>query len=226
MAVVDLIDELPRADWTFGQSSKTSVTVHWNGTPVPESVADIDIVFGDASYHMSKDWSDAVGVQQGDGIMYHRLYGRDGTVYLTRRTADWLWHSGDPDGNRNSEAWQVMSGKGQNATPAQLESLARDLVADGRPRRGHREWPLAASSCPGDALVAFIHSDLKEDDLTPEQDARLKKIEMQLDGLVQQQTALARNIPTVWLARLFWAINPATGKRRGVETQPADIEVK
>lgn len=162
MTVVDLRAELPRADWNNGQATKTSVTVHWNGTPVPEDVADIDVIFGDAYYHLTKDWSDAAGVQPGDGIMYHRLYGRDGTVYLTRDPDDILWHCGNAVGNARSSAWQVMAGTGQFATAAQLAALHRDLALQPLPVNGHRDW--SQTACPGDQLYAFIHDEEVEMD--------------------------------------------------------------
>jgi hypothetical protein len=158
---VDLRGELPRADWSIGSSDKSGIVIHWNGTPLPDDVADIDVIFGDASYHMSPTWPGRAG--GADGIMYHRLYGRDGTVYLTRDSRATLWHCGNVWGNENTEAWQVMCGKGQSATPAQLAALSRDLAVDGRPRQGHRD--LSPTQCPGDELEALIS---EEDDLTPE----------------------------------------------------------
>lgn len=162
MAVVDLRDELPRADWSEGVSPKSSITVHWNGTPLPDDVSDLDVIFGDAHYHVSKDWSPAPGIQGGDGIMYHRLYGRDGTVYLTRDPGDVLWHSGSTIGNLTSEAWQVMVGEGEACTPAQLAALRRDLAADGRPVFPHSHW--SATQCPGDELRAFISEEYVTED--------------------------------------------------------------
>ena len=217
MAVVeDLTAELPRADWSIGRSTKDSITVHWNGTPVPDDVADIDVIFGDAAYQMSPTWPGRTG--GADGIQYHRLYGRDGTVYLTRDPGDYLWHCGDPDGNRNSEAWQVMCGVGEVMTDAQRTALSRDLLADGRPRRGHREWPLAASSCPGDEIVAFIHSDMEvEDDMTDEQFKQyLAKIDAQTDAFA------------IYIARQQRGVDVVTGKaydpkKNGVDPAPEVI---
>lgn len=164
MAVVDLRDELPRADWSEGVSPKSSITVHWNGTPLPDDVSDLDVIFGDANYHVSKDWSPAPGIQGGDGIMYHRLYGRDGTVYLTRDPGDVLWHSGSTIGNLTSEAWQVMVGEGESCTPAQLAALRRDLAADGRAVFPHQFW--SATQCPGPELTAALDA-IKEGEETP-----------------------------------------------------------
>lgn len=88
---------------------------------------------------------------------------------------------------------------------------------------GHLELSPGDRSDPGVQNLANIRAALEED-MTPEQDTRLKNIEARLDGLINQQTALAHNIPTVWLQRLFYGLNPAKGKRRGVsEAPPADI---
>jgi len=181
MAVVDLIDKLPRADWSIGTSQKTGVTVHWNGTKVPDDVGDMDVIFGDAYYHMSPTWPGRPG--GADGIMYHRLYGRDGTVYLTRKPSDKLWHCGNDYGNTTTEAWQVMSGVGQAGTPAQLEALRRDLRADGRPVFPHRYW--SATQCPGDVLADIVAT-LKEKDLTDTE--ALAAVERALRAVLDDQS--------------------------------------
>lgn len=163
MVAVNLIGDLPRADWSIGTAPKYSVTVHWNGTPLPDGVNDEDVIWGDANYHISKDWSPEPGIQGGDGIMYHRLYGRDGTVYLTRDPSDILWHCGDTFGNWHSEAWQVMVGAGETCTPEQLAALKRDLQAEERPLFPHRHW--SPTQCPGDELVGVL-ANLTEEDVT------------------------------------------------------------
>lgn len=168
MAVYDVRDQLPLAWFSYGTwGPKRGVTVHWNGGPVHEDVGPLEVILGDAHFHIdSRGW---------DGISYHRLYARNGDVYITRNPDAILAACGDEVGNREHSHWQVMCGIRRNAdgvvieyqppTPEQLRVLARDLagVTDRRPHGGPGGW--SATECPGEALTNFIASPM-EDDMT------------------------------------------------------------
>lgn len=109
--VFDVRDELPRTDWEIGRfGPKTSRTYHWNGPALPTDVAPLELILGDAHFHVSKDWSPEPGIQGGDGIMYHRLVAPNGDLYLTRDLDAVLWACGSALGNAHSEHVQVMCG--------------------------------------------------------------------------------------------------------------------
>jgi hypothetical protein len=208
MAYADVSAQLARADWTFGQSQKTNITVHWNGTWVDPTRSDLSIIKADAAYHCSKDWSPAPGVQGGDGIMYHRVYGRDGTVYFTRDPLDVLWHSDSEVGNWTSEAWMVLVGEGQMATVPQLLAVARDLNADPRPRDPHSDY--VATKCPGDELRALI-TNLPEDDLADAVTlAKLDELIAAMNRNTDKVGALAHSF-MVWMDREQRGVDVASG---------------
>jgi len=179
VARIDMRATLPRADWDIGHlGPKTSVTVHWNGPPVPTNLTPRAMVEADARFHISKDWSPEPGVQGGDGIMYHRLYAPNGDVFLTREDDAVLWACGNAEGNRTSLHVQVMIGEGQHPSAAALWSLGRDLRALALPVRPHRFWSL--TQCPGDELAAWVAQEpWKEADvgLTEEQIREIAKDE-------------------------------------------------
>ena len=161
--LIDIRHEIPRADWSIGFASpKTSVTVHWNGGAVDENADPFEVIRADAQFHINKNWGDSAHPAYGDGLMYHRMYARDGRVFQTRDDDAVLYHCG-ASGNSTSFAWQVMTGSGQNATPAQMASLRRDLAAMGLPAKGHRDW--SPTQCPGDEIYALVYSDWEEEDM-------------------------------------------------------------
>jgi len=157
MLFEDVRAELPLASWEIGRyGPKTSITVHWNGPPIPAWVHPLDVILGDAWYHISKDWSDAVGVQGGDGIMYHWLIAPDGTIYKTRDDDATLYHCGNEIGNERSYAVQVMvggdsTGVGDPCTPAQLNALTDLQLDEVKP---HRIW--SGTTCPGLELTNWV----------------------------------------------------------------------
>ncbi len=198
--MIDLRQTLPRAAWSIGTfAPKTSVTVHWNGPAVDYEANPVKVAIADATFHIAKNWGTDENPAYGDGIMYHRLYAPDGQVFQTRDDDAVLWHCGSPVGNANSWAWQVMTGQGQSATPQQLASLARDLLAVGLPRKAHRDW--SPTTCPGDELYAFVHSDLQEDDMFTDEDrAKLQRVYDHLEA--DEDMVWTQRIQT-WLAKVF-----------------------
>lgn len=242
MQVIDVRAQLPRApEHDAGEEPKTSTTVHWTGMVMPAQLDDaaaLEFVKDFAQGHIDRDWNDAIaGVQRGSGLMYHEVIYPSGTVAITRDPLAVLWHAGDAVGNRFSYAVLLLTGprwkddREGAPTAEQLRSLAIRLHERGGLVRGNREW--SSTLCPGDLVqrwvVRFRNGEIpigEEEDLTPEQDTRLKNIDAKLDALINQQTAFASNVPRIWLQRLFYGLNPFTGRPRGVhETPPAEIVV-
>lgn len=158
MTVFDIRDELPRTDWEIGRfEPKNSRTYHWNGPALPTDVGALDLIFGDAYYHVSKDWSPEPGIQGGDGIMYHKLIAPNGDLYIARDPDAVLWACGSALGNAQSEHVQVMCGVGQSPTAAQFVTMRRlereEPLGETYP---HRIW--SNTSCPGPEIGAWIGS--------------------------------------------------------------------
>jgi hypothetical protein len=213
--VIDLRGTLPRRDWSIGTyAPKTSVTVHWNGPPVDYEANPVQVAIADAQFHISKNWGSAADPAYGDGIMYHRLYAPDGQVFQTRDDDAVLWHCGSA-GNATSWAWQVMTGTGQTATTAQLESLKRGLLAVGLERRGHRDW--SPTQCPGDQLYALVHSNLETDDMFTEADR---------DMLKRVKDILEAREPLVWQARQQRILDVERGDPYNPNRAPIDPRIK
>lgn len=134
--------------------------------------------------------------------------------------------------NNESIGIEVEGFAGQDLDPLSTRTTA-ELIWDIRERQGalplvsHSELSPGDRRDPGVRNRAAIEALLaQEDDMTPEQDTRLKNVEAKLDELINQQTALADNLPRFWLRRLFYGLNPLTGKRRGVsEIVPAELVV-
>lgn len=152
--IVDLRDQLPRADWEIGRfSSKQRLLFHWAGTPVRQSRPLPETIRGFARYHIDKDWNpDLPGVQGGDGLHYHFVLGDD-VVYQARDLDAVLWASGT-DANRT--AWHALFpvGEGQSPTLGMYRAAAwlhRHLAV---PAGGHRDE--GTSTCPGDEIAAWI----------------------------------------------------------------------
>lgn len=229
MTVIDLRDELERADWSIGTSRKISATVHWPAASV--RITDpLGALHGYAAYHVSKDWAPEAGIQGGDGIQYARAVDQGGTRYLLRDLGTVLWHCDSAYGNATSVPYLALVAKDEAPTPALLRGLRTQIEEDRLLAEVHPHGPTwTNTACPGDGLRDWIAAGLpthEEDDMTPEQDTRLKNVEAKLDDLINQQTALADNLPRVWLQRLFYGLNPYRGKRRGVsEIVPAELVV-
>lgn len=151
MNVVDVRDQLLRADFSYGKRGpNTSITLHWNGGPIAPTVNPVEMLKADAIFHVrTRGW---------DGISYHRAYWRDGTCYITRDWDDTLAASGDGMGNADSSHWQLMIGTGQSPTPQMWAAVARDLRAElaAAPLEvyPHRYW--SPTTCPGDELTEWI----------------------------------------------------------------------
>lgn len=142
-------------------STKDGLVIHYNGPAVPYTTEDFALLRADAYYHIQKDWDlGELGVQHGDGLMYHLGIGRDGAAYLCRDFADVLWHCGTSK-NSTALAMLVIMGGTQRATRAQLATLNRlcgEAIIAGLTTRarvtGHQEE--SATSCPGTLMADFI----------------------------------------------------------------------
>lgn len=182
MNIEDVRDELPIAepqDRIGYFKPKTSVTIHWNGPPIPRDVHPLEVILGDAHFHISKDWSPAPGIQGGDGIMYHFLVAPDGTVYKTRDDDAVLYACGNAIGNERSYHVQVMvGGDGSGVTdpntpitPQQYASLAALVGFLGLDQvKPHRAW--SPTTCPGNDLTNWVLRHSWEDDMPDEQTIR------------------------------------------------------
>jgi hypothetical protein len=127
----------------------------------------LDVILGDAHYHISKDWSLEPGIQGGDGIMYHRLIAPNGDIYQTRNQDAILWACGSEWGNWSSEHVQVMLGEGQMPTVEQLAAMRTLELEDSRGMTfPHNYW--SGTQCPGPQLTAWVYDEgwKKEDDMT------------------------------------------------------------
>lgn len=184
MNFLDVRDELPKPDpyWEIGRfGRKSSRTYHWNGPAIPVDVHPLELILGDAYYHMTLEWGLRMGVTSptggADGIMYHRLIAPNGDLYITRDFDAVLWACGSPIGNVQSEHVQVMCGVGQRPTTAQFVTMAwleiNEPLGDTWP---HSFW--SSTTCPGDDIRAWIEARTwaGEDDLTPEQDRMLREV--------------------------------------------------
>lgn len=171
MVVLDVRSELPTAPWEIGRfGPKLTRTYHWNGPAIPDDVAAMDVILGDAHYHLDKNWGTAANPAYGDGIMYHKLIGPDGTLYITRDADAVLYACGDSWGNESSEHVQVMIGTGEVPTPAQwatMTSLERDEPLQGT--HPHSFW--SSTTCPGPEITEWVNEERwKEDaDMTPDE---------------------------------------------------------
>lgn len=150
--IVDLRDELARADWEIGRHGpKTKLTFHWAG-PMPTHPPALDAIARAklfARYHRSKDWG---GGARGDGLMYHFVLGDD-VVYLAR-DEDAVLYATATDANRTS--WHALFPifEGESPTPGMYRAAAWLARQRGVPAQGHRDE--GTSTCPGDEIAAWI----------------------------------------------------------------------
>lgn len=167
MQIEDVRDQLPLKNWEAGRwGPKTSITVHWNGGPVP-AIDPLDMIKADAAYQMRPGWS---GTADGaDGVLYHWFIAPDGKVFKTRDDDAVLWHCADPVGNERSYAVQVMIGSGQLASSAQLSALTELILFLGLDQvKPHRIW--SQTACPGDELTAWVANRSWEGEVVTEAD--------------------------------------------------------
>lgn len=163
--VIDIRDQLPKADWRIGtRPATTSLTWHYNGPAVPEPRQYGDGLIaqlrGDANYQMRRGWGGTV-----DGaphLMYHLVVAADGTLYQTADLYEMLWHCAHADGNSRGLALHFPLGIGQKPTAPQLASAFRasDLLRAQfniplNRALGHIEWK-HATACPGPFLMEHL----------------------------------------------------------------------
>ena len=134
---------------------------------------------------------------------------------------DWGNMGGHTKGRNGISHGHLFAGTWDRATPEEIEAVARSVawnIDDGAKRGftdrtmtgGHRQAPGAATTCPGDAgmqVVARVQQLLamdkfpweteEEDDMTPEQDARLKTIEQAVTQLGGSIGVLSKRVATV-----------------------------
>ncbi|HEV8670957.1 MAG TPA: glucosaminidase domain-containing protein [Candidatus Limnocylindria bacterium] len=166
MNTQNLVGVLPREYGNDPQpltQVKDKWTLHWPGEDVDPAMDDnaaVALITRIAQEHINRDWG---GGQRGGGIMYHRVIGPTGTVFITRDETDWTWHSsvdGPGGGNRSSIAILVVYGKTGASTSAQNAALD-ELIATHATYvvYGHRDW--TPTTCPGDVLYQYAqdHTD-------------------------------------------------------------------
>ncbi len=167
--IVNIVNDIPRIAASpnlvlrpLGQISE--VAVHWTGYPPrPDQPHDELARIRDfARYHIRKDWGGGVG---GFGLMYHRVIGASGVVYLTQPLEVVTWHAHSPANERSLailvDAGVLPNGSWQQPTAAQLlslrwylDSLARQraLLVTDHEVYGHCELPHNDTTCPGSLL--------------------------------------------------------------------------
>ncbi|HEV8654480.1 MAG TPA: peptidoglycan recognition family protein [Candidatus Limnocylindria bacterium] len=213
LQIIDVRDKLPLVlDAEVGRAAKSSITVHWNGPPIPSGEDPWLIILSDAWYHTSKDWSPEPGIQGGDGIMYHFLIAPDGRCFKTRDDDAVLWHCGSAIGNTFSYALQVMvggegDGTGDPVTADQYATLTQLIALLGLDDvKPHKIW--SGTACPGLELTDWVnHQAWKEEDLTPEEHAWLKRV---YDHLEAYEPLVWTSRLQKWLAKALKSFNPNT----------------
>lgn len=165
LGVIDIRDQLPRADWSIGtRPDTTSETWHYNGPAVPierqSGAGLLAQLRADAEWQMRPGWGGTV--HGADGLMYHLVFAIDGTVYQTRDLDDLLWHCAHADGNGHGLALHLPLGVGQWPSIPQLTSLfsVSNVLRHqyGIPFNriiGHKEWK-QATACPGPMVMQHL----------------------------------------------------------------------
>ncbi len=164
---VDLFGDLPTQKGGAGEkwlANRHGVVIHYNGPEVAWGVDEREYIEMVNQHHLNRDWSAHPGSGRpilGDGIMYHFVVGRQGTIYRTRHKYDVLWHCGSWPENRTYWSVLVILGGRQKATVEQLGALYRlvDTMRTDDDFRttaviGHQEvdW----TSCPGTLMDEFV----------------------------------------------------------------------
>lgn len=145
------------------------IAVHWTGYPPrPTDPHDEIARIADfARYHIRKDWGGGVG---GFGLMYHRVIGASGTIYLTQPLELITWHAHSPSNERSLailvDAGELPDGTAQPPTDAQLSSLRwyldhlcrhSRLNVDQHTVFGHGELLNNDTACPG-SLAEYVRA--------------------------------------------------------------------
>lgn len=147
MEILDIAKELPLApseSRTPRRGSPSSITVHYNGPPlpfVPDPKRELDFIKTvDVKNHQER-----LGA---DSLQYHFAVLSNGLVYRTREENLIAWHAGNVAANAASLAVHLPLGDKQNIFPEQKEALYRlisFLAAKYKfPQNavyGHCEWP-------------------------------------------------------------------------------------
>ena len=143
----------------------TSITLHYEGPAIPEAgnvAKEKQRIINDAAYHINKVWGyDNNGKPlHGNGLEYHINVLCDGSILWTRDLKDFLWHCANYEGNGNSIAIHLPLGDGQLPTTVQwqrtcdlFDALCAEYTLSKAKVYAHKEWPGAATACPG--LILF-----------------------------------------------------------------------
>lgn len=136
-------------------SRRTEFMNHWNGGPTGLSAASdharcLSVIKADQDFHMDgRGWND---IGYNGAICPHaRAIECRGIDYAGAHC---------PDHNTTAYGWQFMLGKGETATPAMFDRMARALAdceahsSHDLRRLGHRDgYP---TECPGDQIEAWV----------------------------------------------------------------------
>lgn len=170
MNITNIINELPRAEWSIGKriSDPTYITLHYNGPKVNRR-DDIDWYTFIANFHMrpfafgngAAGDGDATDGADGDGIMYHYAVTSFGEIYQMREDNEILWHCGNIEGNAHSIAVELAIGGDQEPTEIQWQRtkelfafLCEKYSIPKENVKGHNEWK--STACPGPKLTPLL----------------------------------------------------------------------
>lgn len=186
-AYIDIRSELARATWEIGRSTiRLGIAFHHTGSPDLDTSDPVRALQILARYHRAKDWSAQEGVQAGDGLMYHYAIA-GGRTFLCRDIDAVLYATGS-DGNRTHYHCLFL-----NDPPSEADyEAARGLITlTGVAPTTHRAF--GTSTCPGDAIAAWVETYREEDMSFTEEDRR------KLDRIYAHSEAYE---PLVWIKRL------------------------
>jgi hypothetical protein len=221
--IFDVREELPRLAEDFSHHwPKVSVTLHWNGPPIPTWVHPLEIILADAHYHLRRDNAPEIAGRQGaDGILYHRMYTQSGDRYDVRDPEDALWHCGNEWGNQSSWAWQLMIGTGQRPSAPMLAAVARDLAELDFPRvYPHGAW--SRTECPGDDITDWIAREGWKEELHVDQptQAAIREACAKIVELSNALIAFLKTSLPIWLDRMAEGRDVGTGARASDQRDP------
>lgn len=182
MSVIDLRDELERADWSIGTSPKSSATVHWPAAK--ERTTDpVGVLMGYAAYHASKDWSPEAGVQGGDGIQYARAVDQAGTRYILRDLDAVLWHSDNAHGNASSVPYLALVAIDEEPSEPLLRGMRAQIEEDGLAGEVHPHGPTwTRTACPGTAMRSWIGRGMP---VSKEEEMDIAELERRIDAKIK-----------------------------------------
>lgn len=170
--IPDLVDWRDHLPWYDGGgpvgrdnlSAKHRIVWHFRGPAADLARSDLEIVQGDALYHIQKNWGTGYPPTRGNGLMYHFVIPRSGVPRLTRTAEHWSWHAVAEWANRRAIAVYIPIGIGQGMTDEQEAGLFRFTARWLQLRGGsvhdvYGHGDVVASECPGgvlrDALARF-----------------------------------------------------------------------